>query len=83
MESGGVTYDAEANAAFVYFAMKPPNPLKPETVPKYSHSITPEAVFAFDVKGGLLWLRFSCLDANESSADFVSLINAPVEALPD
>jgi hypothetical protein len=71
----GVTYDEEANAAFIYFSMK----YMPETALKYSHSITPIAELAFDAEGGLLWLRFSPGEANKSSADFVSLINAPVE----
>ena len=78
-ESSGVTYDEEANAAFIYFSMKPPDAYRPETALKYSHSITPIAELALDAEGGLLWLRFSPREANKSSADFVSLINAPVE----
>jgi hypothetical protein len=78
-ESSGVTYDEEANAAFIYFSMKSPVIYLPETALKYSHSITPIAELAFDSEGGLLWLRFSPREANKSSADFVSLINAPVE----
>jgi hypothetical protein len=77
--SSGVTYDEEANATFIYFSMKPPKPESPQTVLKYSHSITPEAEFAFDSAGGLLWLRFSPRDGNKSAADFVSLIDAPIE----
>jgi hypothetical protein len=78
-ESDGVTYDKEANAAFIYFSMKSPGPSSPSTALKYAHSITPEAEFGFDANEGLLWLRFSCQEENGSSADFVSLINAPVE----
>jgi hypothetical protein len=78
-ESGGVTYDEEANAAFIYFSMKAPDAHLPETALKYSHSFTPIAELAFDSDGGLVWLRFSPRDANKSSADFVSLINAPIE----
>ena len=78
-EVGGVTYDDEANAAFIYFSMKSAIVNLPETALKYSHSITPEAELALDSEGGLLWLRFSPRDANESAADFVSLIHAPVE----
>lgn len=78
-ESSGVTYDEEVNAAFIYFLMKSPNIYMPETALKYSHSITPIAELAFDADGGLLWLRFSAGAANKSCADFVSLINAPVE----
>jgi hypothetical protein len=77
--SSGVTYDEEANATFIYFSMKSPDVYMPETALKYSHSITPVAELAFDAAGGLLWLRFSPGEANKSSADFVSLINAPVE----
>ena len=78
-ESTGVTYDEDANAAFIYCSMKSPEIYFPETALKYSHSITPIAELAFDSKGGLVWLRFSPRKANKSSADFVSLINAPVE----
>jgi hypothetical protein len=78
-ESSGVTYDKQANATFIYFSMKSPDVYIPETALKYSHSITPVAELAFDAAGGLLWLRFSPGEANKSSADFVSLINAPVE----
>jgi hypothetical protein len=78
-ESGGVTYDEQANAAFIYFSMKSPAIFSPETALRYSHSITPQAELALDSEGGLVWLRFSPRDANKSSADFVSLINAPVE----
>jgi hypothetical protein len=78
-ESSGVTYDEEVNAAFIYFSMKSPDIHLPETALKYSHSITPIAELALDAEGGLLWLRFSPREANKSSADFVSLINAPVE----
>jgi len=79
-ESGGVTYDKGANAAFFYFLMKSPLAHSPETALKYSHSVTPEAELAFDSEGGLIWLRFSPGTANRNSADFVSLIDAPVEA---
>ena len=78
-ESGGVTYDEEANAAFIYFSMKSPLTHVPETALKYSRSITPNVELAFDSQGGLAWLRFSPRDANKSTADFVSLISAPVE----
>jgi hypothetical protein len=73
---GGVTYDEEADASFIYFSMKAPDASVPETALKYSHSITPMAELAFDSDGGLVWLRFSPRDANQSSADFVSLIKA-------
>lgn len=78
-ESDGVTYDKEADAAFIYFSMKPPATPSPEAALKYSHSITPNVELGFDSDGGLVWLRFSRREANKSSADFVSLINAPVE----
>ena len=78
-ESNDVTYDEEADAAFIYFSMKSPRTSSPSTALKYSHSIAPEAEFAFDADGGLLWLRFSCQEENASSADFVSLINAHSE----
>jgi hypothetical protein len=78
-QSGGVTYDEDANAAFVYLSIKPPSSSSFESASRYSHSITPEAEFGFDADGGLLWLRFSPRDANTSAADFVALIDAPVE----
>jgi hypothetical protein len=78
-ESEGVTYDEEANAAFIYSSMKSPVTESLDTAFKYSHSITPEAEFAFDSNGGLVWLRFCPKDANSCSADFVSLIDAPIE----
>jgi hypothetical protein len=78
-ESSGVTYDEEVNAAFIYFSMKSPDTHVPETALRHSHSITPIAELALDAEGGLLWLRFSPREANKSSADFVSLVNAPVE----
>jgi len=82
-ESGGVTYDEEADAAFIYLSMKTPDGRLPETALKYSHSITPEAECAFDSEGGLVWLRFSCRGANQSSAEFASLINVPIECVPN
>lgn len=78
-KSGGVTYDEEVNAAFIYVSMKSPETDSIDTALKYSHSITPETEFALDSEGGLVWLRFSTRDANKSSADFVSLIDAPIE----
>jgi hypothetical protein len=78
-KSEGVTYDEEANAAFIYFSMKSPATDLLDTAFKYSHSITPEAEFAFDSDGGIVSLRFSPKDANSCSADFVSLIDAPIE----
>jgi len=78
-KSDGVSYDEEANAAFINFSMKSPDTGSVETALKYSHSITPDAEFAFDSEDGLVWLRFSPRDANTSSADFVSLIDAPIE----
>ena len=75
----GVTYDGEADAAFIYLRMKKPVANLLEATLRYSHSITPVAQIALDSKGGLIWLRFSPEDANSSSADFVSLIDAPVD----
>lgn len=77
-KSNNVTYDEEANAAFVYFSMKSPSP---ESALRYSHSITPKAEFGLDADGGLLCLRFSPQDANRSAADFIALIDAPVERI--
>ena len=82
-ESGGVTYDEEANAVFIYFSRKSPLTHVPETALKYSHSITPNAELAFDSQGGLVWLRFSPRDTNKSAADFVSLIDAPVQCFTE
>lgn len=47
-KSEGVTYDEEANAAFIYISMKSPVAGSLDAVSKYSHSIMPEAEFAFD-----------------------------------
>jgi hypothetical protein len=78
-ESGGVIYGEEADRAFIYFSMRPPEASLAETSLRYCRSIDLEADLAFDSGGGLVWLRFSPGDANKSSADFVSLINAPLE----
>ena len=77
----GVTYDEEANAAFFYFSMKTlPTPSGIDTPDfKYSHSITPDALFGFDDEGGLVWARFRPEEANANVQDFISLIEAPVE----
>jgi len=78
-ESNGVTYDEEANAAFLYFSMRSRPPDAPETALKYSRSISANAELAFDSAGGLVWLRFSPRHTTGSLADFVSLIDAPLE----
>jgi hypothetical protein len=77
----GVTYDEEANAAFFYFSMKGSPTLSGADTPdlKYSHSITPIARFGFDEEGGLVWVRFSCEEANANVQDFLSLVDAPRE----
>src|SRR5689334_11985810 len=53
-KSESVTYDEEADAAFIYIPMKPPATDLLDTPFRYSHSITPEAEFAFDADGGLV-----------------------------
>jgi hypothetical protein len=77
-----VSYDDKADAAFFYFSMKtlptPPGIATPDF--KYSYSITPDARFGIDDEGGLVWVRFRPEEANRSVEDFVSLIEAPVEA---
>ena len=78
-ESSVVTYDDRAGAAFLHFSMKSPDTNSPQTDLKRSRSINSEAELALDLQGGLIWLRFSPGDANVSSADFVSLIDAPLE----
>jgi|SRR5581483_7763850 len=76
---GSVTYDEEANAAFFYFSMKEPHAsVQQSTAVGYSHSLTPDARFAFDEEGGLLWVRFSLPNEVSSAADFVALIDAPL-----
>src|SRR4051812_35662407 len=44
-----IQFQAEANAAFIYFSMKSPVTDSLDTAFKYSHSTTPEAKFAFDL----------------------------------
>jgi len=78
-DEGGVTYDERADAAFIYFSMKSPDAGSPETALKCCRSIAVEADLAFDSLGGLVWLRFSPREANSSAADFISLIDAPLE----
>ena len=78
-ESSGVVYHEEANAAFLYFSMRSPPPEVPEKALKHSRSITADAELAFDSAGGLVWLRFSPRHTTSSLADFVSLIDAPLE----
>jgi len=73
-----VSYDGEANAAFIYLRMKP-SPATSKRGIQYSHSITPEAEFSFDAAGGLVWLRFSARDADATPIEFVSLVDAPIE----
>jgi hypothetical protein len=77
----GVTYDEEADAAFFYFSMKICSTLPGIDTPdfKYSHSITPDALFGFDDEGGLVWVRFRPAETNASVQDFVSLIEVSVE----
>jgi uncharacterized protein YuzE len=74
----GVTYDADANAAFFHLKMKT-LPLGKTT--RYSHSITPAARFGLDNQGGLVWIAFSVDEANASPEDFLSLVDAPIERL--
>jgi len=70
----GVTYDAEANAAFFHLRMRT-LPLGKAT--RYSHSITPAARFGLDKQGGLVWISFSVKEANANPEDFLSLVDAP------
>jgi hypothetical protein len=49
-----------------------------DKVLRYSHSITPDAEFAFDERDGLLWIRFSPTEENSNAVDFVSLIDTTV-----
>ncbi len=75
-QSSDVSYDGEADAAFLYFKMKEQ---KGEESLRYSHSIiTPDAEFAFDERDGLLWIRFSPTKENSNAVDFVSLIDTTV-----
>jgi len=78
-QSGGVTYDKQANAAYIYVPTKSEKTGLIDTDMKYWESVCLETEFGLDSKGGLVWLRFSTRDANISSAEFVSLIAAPVE----
>jgi hypothetical protein len=73
--SSDVSYDVQADAAFLYFKMKEQ---KSEKALRYSHSMTPDAEFAFDKGDGLLWIRFSPSEENSSTLDFVSLIDTTV-----
>ena len=73
--SSDVSYDGQADAAFLYFKMKEQ---KGDKALRYSHSMTPDAEFAFDARDGLLWIRFSAAEENSNAVDFVSLIDTTV-----
>jgi uncharacterized protein YuzE len=72
----GVSYDADANAAFFYIEMRP---LHAGSAATYSHSITPPARFGLDKQGGLIWISFSSKEGNESVEDFLALLDARVQ----
>ncbi|MGC2417845.1 MAG: hypothetical protein WA434_08870 [Candidatus Acidiferrales bacterium] len=81
-ESGGVTYDKDADAAFIYFSMKTPDERLPETALKYSHSITPEAECCVRFRRRIGLAAVFSPRREPKLCHFVSLINAPVERVP-
>jgi uncharacterized protein YuzE len=76
-QSSNVSYDPEADAAFINFNMKEQ---KGDKALRYSHSLTPDAEFAFDERDGLLSIKFSATEENSNAVDFVSLIDTTVTA---
>jgi hypothetical protein len=78
-QTAGVTYDQEADAAYIYFSIKQPAfPSIPSPERRYAISITPTARFGLDNEGGLVWVKFSIEKLKIGVEEFVSLIDAPV-----
>jgi hypothetical protein len=73
-----VTYDPEANAAFVYleydssFARLTTS--EQAELKKVSHSVNPTATYGLDELGGLIWLRIPVADLTGSVNQFLQLL---------
>jgi uncharacterized protein YuzE len=63
---GTVTYDPEADAAFVYFEYAPNlvrlTPTELAGLKVVSHSVNPTAIYGLDGSGGLVWIRIPIAD---------------------
>ena len=63
---GTVTYDREADAAFVYFEYDPNlarlTPTEQSRLKLVSHSVNPTAIYGLDGSGGLVWIQVPIAD---------------------
>jgi hypothetical protein len=75
---GTVTYDPDADAAFIYleygpaFGLLAPEQKASATV--VSHSINPTATYGLDEAGGLVWVKIPVADAARSADEFLRLL---------
>ena len=63
---GTVTYDAEADAAFIYLEYDPGfvglTPQAQAELKTVSHSVNPTATYGLDDQGGLVWVKIPIAD---------------------
>ena len=65
-EAGTVTYDPEADAAFIYLEYDPSfaqlAPQEQAELNTVSHSVNPTATYGLDDQGGLVWVKIPVAD---------------------
>ena len=75
---GTVTYDPEADAAFVYLEYNASfNSLEPQKrtqLSAVSHSVNTTATYALDERGGLVWVRIPIADLSGTMDRLVELL---------
>jgi uncharacterized protein YuzE len=77
-EPGTVTYDSEADAAFIYLEYDPTFiglTLQAQAELKaVSHSVNPTATYGLDGQGGLVWVKIPIADISGSVEQFLQLL---------
>lgn len=77
-EPGIVTYDPEADAAFIYLEYDPSfaqlAPQAQAELKTVSHSVNPTATYGLDDQGGLVWVKIPIADVSGPPEQFLQLL---------
>lgn len=75
---GTVTYDPEADAAFISLLYAPSfyslTITEQDELRKVSHSINPAGIYGLDAGGGLVWVKIPVADVTGSMDQFLQLL---------
>jgi uncharacterized protein YuzE len=75
---GTVTYDPDADAAFMYLEYDPDlaqlTPQSQGELKTVSHSVNPTATYGLDRQGGIVWIKIPVADITGTAEQFLRLL---------